>query len=182
MRPSRGTVQSTIEIMTGGSAVVDRGTRRFAAPGRLRRTPVGLGARFPLTDPLTMSTMWPAASIDGYLLSPAAPALAPALAGAGLAGRSAKMLRAVRGLERRLSGPEQPGGAFGIAVAVFDGRTIAIGQVEIDDTYELTSAAAYEVARRLCGGAGQPGVRSAAAVLGDPYEVAATLGVRLRVS
>jgi hypothetical protein len=56
MRPSRGTIQSTIEIVTGGAPVIDKGLRRFVIPGGAHRTPLGLGTRFPLTDPLTMST------------------------------------------------------------------------------------------------------------------------------
>lgn len=180
MRPSRGTIQSTIEIVAGGAPVIDKGTRRFVIPGGTQRTPLGLGTRFPLTDPLTMSTLWPRASIDSFLLTPAAPALACVLAGVGLAGRSKRAMRGVRAFERRIGGPARPGGAFGIAVAASDGHRSAIARVDVDDTYELTSRAAFEVARQLCDGFGAPGVRMSAAVVGDPAEVAARLGVRLR--
>jgi hypothetical protein len=179
MRPSRGTIQSTIEIVTGGAPVIDKGTRRFLIPGGTRRTPLGLGTRFPLTDPLTMSTLWPHASIDSFLLTRAAPALACLLAGVGLAGRSTCAMRGVRALERRIVGPERPGGEFGIAVAASDGHTSAIARVDVADAYELTSQAAFEVARRLCNAHGAPGVRASAAVVADPAEVAARLGVRL---
>jgi hypothetical protein len=180
MRPSRGTIQSTIEIVAGGAPVIDKGMRRFVIPGGAHRTALGLGTRFPLTDPLTMSTMWPQASIDSFVLTPAAPALACVLAGIGLAGRSAHAMRAVRALERRIGGPVRPGGQFGIAVAASDGRTSTIARVDVDDTYELTSLAAFEVASRLCDGHGAPGVRMSAAVVADPAQVAARLGVRLR--
>ncbi len=179
MRPSRGTIQSTIEIVTGGAPVIVKGVRRFVIPGGARRTPLGLGARFPLTDPLTMSTMWPHASIDSFLLTPAAPALACVLAGIGLAGRSARAMRAVRAVERRIGGPVRPGGKFAIAVAATDGHTSSIARVDVDDTYELTSQAAFEVANRLCDGHGAAGVCMSAAVVADPAEVAARLGVRL---
>jgi hypothetical protein len=179
MRPSRGTIQSTIEIVTGGAPVIDKGLRRFVIPGGAHRTPLGLGTRFPLTDPLTMSTTWPQASIDSFLLTPAAPALGCVLAGIGLAGRSASAMRAIRALERRMGGPVRPGGEFGIAVAASDGHASAIARVDVDDTYELTSQAAFEVARRLRDGCGAPGVRMSAAVVADPVEVAARLDVRL---
>jgi hypothetical protein len=87
--------------------------------------------------------------------------------------------RAVRALERRIGGPVRPGGEFGIAVAAADGHTSAIARVDVDDTYELISQAAFEVASRLCDGGGAPGVRMSAAVVADPAEVAARLGVRL---
>jgi Saccharopine dehydrogenase NADP binding domain len=180
MRPSRGTIQSTIEIVAGGAPVIDKGMRRFVIPGGIHRTPLGLGARFPLTDPLTMSTLWPHASIDSFLLTAAAPALACVLAGVGLAGRSTRAMRGVRALERRIGGPARPGGKFGIAVAASDGNTSATARVDVDDTYELTSQAAFEVARRLCDGFGAPGVRMSAAVVSEPADVAARLGVRLR--
>jgi len=180
MRPSRGTIQSTIEIVAGGAPVIDKGMRRFVIAGGARRTPLGLGTRFPLTDPLTMSTVWPRASIDSFLLTPAAPALACVLAGIGLAGRSTAAMRAIRALERRIGEPVRPGGEFGIVVAASDGQTSATARVDVDDTYELTSQAAFEVASRLCDGGGAPGVRMSAAVVGDPVEVAARLGVRLR--
>jgi Saccharopine dehydrogenase NADP binding domain len=179
MRPSRGTIQSTIEIVTGGAPIIDKGTRRFVIAGGTHRTPLGLGTRFPLTDPLTMSTFWPQASIDSFLLTPAALALACVLAGVGLAGRSTHAMRGVRALERRIGGPARPGGEFGIAVAASDGHMSAIAKVDVDDTYELTSQAAFEVARRLCDGCGAPGVRMSAAVVADPAEVAARLHVRL---
>jgi hypothetical protein len=127
-----------------------------------------------------MSTMWPHASIDSFLLTRAAPALACVLAGVGLAGRSAYAMRAVRALERRIGEPVRPGGKFGIAVAASDGHMSAIARVDVNDTYELTSQAAFEVARRLCDGHGAPGVRMSATVVADPAEVATRLGVRLR--
>jgi hypothetical protein len=180
MRPSQGTIQSTIEIVAGGAPVIDNGTRRFVLPGGTRRTPLGLGTRFPLTDPLTMSTVWPQASIDSFLLTPGAPALGCVLAGIGLAGRSAGAMRVVRAIERRIGGPVRPGGQFEIAVSASDGHTSTIARVDVDDTYELTSRAAFEVASRLCDGYGAPGVRMSAAVVADPAQVAARLGVRLR--
>ncbi|MCV7412475.1 hypothetical protein AWC05_17815 [Mycobacterium florentinum] len=180
MRPSRGTIQSTIEIVTGGAPVIDKGMRRFVIPGGTHRTPLGLGTRFPLTDPLTMSTVWPQASIDSFLLTPAAPALACLLAGIGLAARSASAMRAIRAVEHRVGRPVRPGGEFGIAVAASDGHTSAVARVDVDDTYELTSQAAFAVANRLCDGYGAPGVGMSAAVVGDPAEVAARLGVGLR--
>jgi len=180
MRPSRGTIQSTIEIVTGGAPMIDKGMRRFVIPGGVHRTALGLGTRFPLTDPLTMSTMWPQASIGSYLLTPAAPALACVLGGIGLAGRSAAAMRAVRALERRIGEPVRPGGEFGIAVAASDGHTTAIARVDVDDTYELTSQAAFEVAGRLRDGRGAPGVCMSASLVADPAEVATRLGVRLR--
>jgi hypothetical protein len=179
MRPSRGTIQSTIEIVAGGAPVIENGVRRFVIPGATHRTPLGPGTRFPLTDPLTMSTAWPQASIDSFVLTPAAPALGCALAGIGIAGRSAGAMRTVRALERRIGGSSRPGGKFGIAVAASDGYASAIARVDVPDTYELTSQAAFEVASRLCDGAGTPGVRMSAAVVADPAEVAARLGVRL---
>jgi hypothetical protein len=179
MRPSQGTIQSTIEIVAGGAPAIDKGLRRFVIPGATHRTPLGLGTRFPLTDPLTMSTTWPRTSIDSFVLTPAAPALGCVLAGIGLAGRSAGAMRAVRALERRIGGSSRPGGKFSIAVAASDGQMSAIARVDIDDTYELTSRAACEVASRLCDGAGGPGVRMSAAVVAEPVEVAARLGVRL---
>jgi hypothetical protein len=89
-------------------------------------------------------------------------------------------MRGVRALERRVGGPARPGGKFGIAVTASDGHTSATARVDVDDTYELTSQAAFEVARRLCDGFGAPGVRMSAAVVSEPAEVAARLGVRLR--
>ena len=65
-------------------------------------------------------------------------------------------------------------------MAASDGHTTAIARVDVDDTYELTSQAAFEVAGRLRDGGGASGVHMSAAVVADPAEVAARLGVRLR--
>lgn len=177
MRPSTGTVQSTVEIIAGGAAVAQRGRVRLISPGRrLRRTPAGLGVLFPLTDPLTMHTMWPDADISGYFVSRAAPLLAPVLIGVRLMGRTA--MGALRMVEKRLSGDDDPGGGFRVAVAAHAGGASSVATIDMDDIYELTSQAALEVSRSLLKGA-EPGVRASGSVVGDPAEVAERIGVRL---
>jgi hypothetical protein len=179
MRPSTGTLRSTVELIAGGAAVVENGQVRFHSPGRrLRRTAAGLGTLFPLTDPLTMHTMWPDADISGYFVSRAAPLMAPALIGVRLAGRAA--IGALRLVEQRINGDGDPGGGFRVAVAARGGGRTRVGTVDMDDIYELTSQAALEVSRGLLAGA-EPGVRASGSVVGDPAEVAERIGVRLSV-
>jgi hypothetical protein len=177
MRASTGTVRSTVEILAGGALVARGGRTCPALPGsRLRRTPYGPGALFPLTDPVTLHTVWPAADISGYFVSRAAPAIAPVFLGLRGTGRVA--IGALRVVERRLRGFAKPGGGFRIGVRATDGTAVRDATVELDDIYELTSLAALEVAQCLLSGT-DPGVRSSAAVVGDPDDVARRIGVRL---
>lgn len=177
MKPSTGTVRSTVEIVAGGAIVASANGTRLALPGgRLRRTPFGPGVLFPLTDPLTMHTVWPDAEIAGHFVSRAAPAIAPVFLGLRGTGRVA--VGALRIAERRLRGYASPGGGFRIGVRASDGTVTRDATIELDDIYELTSQAALEVAKCLLAGTA-PGVRSSGDVVGDPHDVAKRIGVRL---
>jgi saccharopine dehydrogenase (NAD+, L-lysine-forming) len=180
MRPSTGTLQSTVELIAGGAAVARNGEVRFVPPGRgMARTAEGLGALFPLTDPLTMHQVWPDADITGYFVSRAAPLMAPALIATWLTGRTA--IGPLRGVERLLRGHRRPGGGFRVAVTACGAGQRRTATVDMDDIYELTSQAALEVARTLLGGA-KPGVQASGSVVDDPEEVAERIGVRLSVT
>jgi hypothetical protein len=182
MRPSAGTVHSTVEIIAGGAVTITAGQARLIRSGRgLRRTPAGLGALFPLTDPLTLHTVWPDAGISGYVVPPAAPLLvaptAAAMALLPLGSASAK--RRVLSVSRRLFPGAHPGGGFRIGVRAHDrdGAT-RDAVIDLDDVYELTSRAALEVARSLMA-ASLPGVRAAISVVDSSPEVLDRIGARL---
>jgi hypothetical protein len=182
MVPSTGTLRSTVELIAGGAVTVENGRASFTYAGRrVRRTECGLGALFPLTDPLTMATMWPDASIDSYFLSRAAPALAAALLTVGVLGSGRLTMAALRRAERAITTGKTPGGGFEVTVAVHSAGATALATVEIDDVYELTSQAALEVSRSLLSRNAAAGVRASGAVVGDPAEVAKRIGVRLYV-
>jgi short subunit dehydrogenase-like uncharacterized protein len=183
MVPSTGTLRSTVELVAGGAVVVEHGRARFVSPGRrVRRTEGGLGALFPLTDPLTMVTMWPTATIESYFLSRAAPALAGALLTIRLLGHGSFTKRVLRYAEGRIESRKTPGGGFEVTVAVHSATSTTVATVEIDDVYELTSQAALEVSRSLLNRDADPGVRASGAVVGDPADVANRIGVRLRIA
>jgi Saccharopine dehydrogenase NADP binding domain len=181
MRPSWGTTRSTVALLAGGAAVVDGGRVRFVAPGgRVRRLAGGgTGFLFPLTDTLTCSRLWPEATIESYLRHPAAPVLAPIVRLIAAAGCGGTVARAVERLAPR-RGSAEARGQFTITVtAEADGRpTTAVGDVA--DVYEVTSQAAFELARTLLEHGAEPGFRASGEVVGDPHETAARTGVHLR--
>ena len=109
MVPSWGTTASTLQILARGSAVARGGRLEFAPAGsRVARLSGGLGARFPLTDVVTLHHQWPEAQIDSYIRSPAAPLLAPMMFGAGWLGRRPRVAAAVDRAARRLQRPGAP--------------------------------------------------------------------------
>lgn len=181
MVPSAGTIQSTMEILAGGALSVHEGALRRRSPGGLHMTQLGIGTRFPLTDALTLSTVWPGANIDCFLVGKLAPAAAPVLCSIAILRRSAFTGRILRFVEESFSSPLKPGGAFKISVAARSRSSSRIATVDIPDTYELTSRAAYIVATTLQAGGQPSGVLAAGAVVKEPVELAERLGVSLTV-
>lgn len=182
MRPSWGTINSTVRILGGGTATLDRGVVRFSSAGtRIGRLAGGIGFLFPLTDTLTFSRLWPAASIESYLRTPAAPVLAPVTVLTGLAARSATVAGTVERIARRRQVPnaKPPRGEFVITVTAEGARTRAIAVGTLADVYELTSQAAFELTRTLLEHDVAPGFRSSGEVVGEPVDVAARIGVTL---
>ena len=184
MRPSWGTASSTVRLLAGGAAVLDRGMVRIRAAGsRVRKLENGSGVLFPLTDTLTCSRLWPTASIESYLRMPAAVAgaAAPVLALAGLAGRSRLVTDAIESAAqaRRAAAAGTARGEFELTVtATGQGRTAtAIGRVA--DVYEITSQSAFELARTVLEHRPAPGFRASGEIAGEPEEVAGRIGLQL---
>jgi hypothetical protein len=182
MRPSRGTASSTVEIMAGGSPIVHGGQVAFVSPGRhLARFHNGVGTTFPLTDPLTLSRIWPRARLESFLQGPAAPALGAALAAAGLLARTPlprliiDHLSSTRG---RLEA-EKVTGRFRITINARAGRESRVAVADIDDVYDATGRAAFEIAQQLLAGDHKPGLRAAGQVIDDPHTAAQRIGVHL---
>jgi hypothetical protein len=184
MRPSSGTTCSTMQILVGGAAVLDRGQIRFRAPGsRVRRLEGGTGVLFPLTDTLTCSRLWPQASIESYIRMPVAAAASPPLLLAGLAGRSKLVTnateRAARALLEARAAPSR--GEFEVTVTASGAgrRATAVGRVA--DVYEITSQAAFELARTVLERKPEPGFRASGEIAGEPEEVARRIGLELQL-
>jgi hypothetical protein len=182
MRPSWGTISSTVRILAGGAAVIDRGAVTFrASGGRVRRVAGGIGVRFPLTDTLTFSRLWPEASIESYLRTPAAPLIAPLMMLTSLAGRSELMTRNVERLARHRQAPDaKPSrGEFVVTVTAEGAGRRAVATAHVPDVYELTSQAAFELTRALVEHGVAPGFRASGEVVGNPQGVATRIGVTL---
>ena len=172
MRPSRGTLLSEIEITAGGAVVVEGGElRQVPAGGSPRLLPAGWGSRMPVPDPVLLSRYCGLASIEAYLVTPAA----------GLVGR------AVRGGERLLARPDlraalrraanrlpetddgRPHGRFSVQATVWGPWGARSTTAAAADVYGFTARAAAHVAATLAGGGGVAagGLRAATQVLAD---------------
>lgn len=180
MRASKGTSQSMIEVLAG-EVIEHEGDRvRTVVPGRrLARTPIGVGASFPLTESMLLRALWPGVDIRSYfVVGPAvlAPLGAAAMAAVHCGARMRNdWLRWAAG-----HAPHgQPGGGFAIAVRAEAAGVVVDAGVVLDDVYEVSSRAMLEVARSVVTGA-SPGVRGAGAVVaGEPADIAERIGVRL---
>lgn len=182
VKASTGTAQSVFEILAGGAPVLDAGVASFIHSGRrLTRVPGGLGVTFPLTDPLTLSRMWPRASIQSFHQTAAAPLvwlLSPLMALAD----SKPALKVIQYLEKRTAGasPQEAAGKVDITVIAEGNDRKQSATVEVDNMYDLTYRAGFEVVRSLLTHQWPAGVRSSAQLLGEPEKIAGVIGVRLR--
>jgi short subunit dehydrogenase-like uncharacterized protein len=183
MRPSWGTACSTVHLLAGGAAVVRGGKVSFVTPGRrVRRLARGnTGALFPLTDTLTLSRQWPTADVESFIQSRVAPAFAGGLAVGALLAR----VRGVPGLVDRAArrfrdaDAAPPKGRFVVTVTAEGAGRRQTAVAHVDDIYEITSQAAFELTRTLLTDGCEPGFRSSGQVIGAPAEVAARIGIRL---
>lgn len=183
-RPSWGSMTSAVRVLAGRVAVVDRGDVRFRAPGgRIRRLDGGWGVLFPMTDPLTLSRLWPEVSIDSYLRTPAAVLVAPSLAAVALAARSNTFAKQVERFARTRRAPDaKPAkGQFAVTVTAEGGGRRASATAQMADVYELTSQAALELTRTLIERGAPGGLRAIGELVGDAHEVAGRIGVTLSV-
>jgi short subunit dehydrogenase-like uncharacterized protein len=181
-RPSWGSITSGVQVLAGGAAVVDRGRLSFRPSGtRIRRLAGGLGVLFPTTDTLTLSRLWPEASIESYLRTPVAVLAAPALAVAGLAARRELFVRQVDRVARARRAPDgkRPQGQFEVTVTAEGASRCATATADVLDVYEFTSQAAFELAQTLLEHGATGGVRASGEIVGNPDEVAQRIGVTL---
>lgn len=182
MRPSWGTTCSTVHILAGGTPVVRGGHVSFVTPGsRVRKLARGTGALFPLTDTLTLSRQWPAADVEGFIQSRVAPALVGGLAVGGLLARVPGVPGLIDRAASRFHKPDAapPKGHVVVTVTAEGAGRRQTAVADVDDIYEITSQAAFELTRTLLTSGSDPGFRSSGQVIGAPAEVAARIGIDL---
>ena len=182
MKPSSGTASSTVEIMAGGSPVVIGGNIVFVSPGKhLARFHNGVATTFPLTDPLTLSRIWPNARVESFLQSPVAPILRAALAAGALAARTPlpRVVLDRRSEARQHRGAEEVMGHFRITVKAHAGSESRVGVADVGDVYEATGRAAFDIARQLLSGEHEPGFQATGQIIDDPYAAAERIGVHV---
>jgi Saccharopine dehydrogenase NADP binding domain len=186
MQPSPGSFASTIEMFAGGAPVVDEGTVRYVSVGsRTCALPGGRGGLFPTPDPLLVAHGYPGASAACYMQAPV-PALAlPAMAATGELLRRPRALalgRAAARLYLRIPSGDHGGGGRSTAIVLASGGGAQAGALaSVHDVYEFSARCALHAAQRLLNGAAEPGVRSFAAVAGEPARAASEVGARLSV-
>jgi hypothetical protein len=170
-----------LRLLAAGAAVAHDGALSFAPAGQLATlVGRGAGARFPLTDVVTLHRQWPDAEIAGYLRLRGARAIGPAIRAAGALGRRPGFRRwvdsAAGGLRRTAA---TPCGQFDVTVAAegADGMIRGVGRVA--DIYEMTSRAALHVTETLLIGDVTPGFRATGEVIRDPRATAESVGITL---
>lgn len=82
---------------------------------------------------------------------------------------------------RRFRNPDAatPKGRFVVTVTAEGAGRRRTAVAHVDDIYETTSQAAFELTRTLLTNGCDPGFRSSGQVIGAPAEVAARIGIRL---
>ena len=152
LRPSVGTLRSSLVLMAGPVMVFDGPSGRFVpSRGRVRRLSGGFGLPFPSNDPVMIHRSHPSATIESYLVSPVAPLAAPLLPAVSMICRHRSVVSALENLAGRRKGARAEGARGRIDVAVtVEGeagqRTVA---TRVANVYDFTALVAFQAARRL---------------------------------
>jgi hypothetical protein len=183
MRPSWGTVRSTVRLLAGWAPIVRESRTSYVLPGsRIRRLAAGSGALFPLTDTLTLARQWPGANVESYMRSRVPRAMAVGLAAGGVVCRAPGVPEAVDRLAQRFADRGgHPRGHVIVTVTAEGPGARQTAVADVADIYEVTSQAACELVRALLTGGADVGFRASGEVIGKPDEVAPRIGIDLRM-
>lgn len=152
MRPSAGTLRSSLVLMAGPVMVFDGPSGRFVrSRRRVRRLAGGFGLPFPSNDPVMIHRSHPSATIESYLVNAVAPLAAPLLPAISMICRNRSVVGALEKLDGRLKGARAEGARGRIEVAVkVEGeagrRTVT---TRVANIYDFTALVAFQAARRL---------------------------------
>jgi hypothetical protein len=182
MRPTAGTVRSSIHIAAGGAVARVGGTLMVVPAGGGPRTlPAGTGVRFATPDAVVISRYCPLPFIDTFVVLPGA-RLAGAVMGLSqrALGQPAVQERLCR-LADRL--PEmddgRPHGSFAVDATMWGRAGASTTTAVASDVYGFTAAAVVHTARALAAYRGDGGVRALSQVTDDVDKSALELGVTL---
>jgi NAD(P)-dependent dehydrogenase (short-subunit alcohol dehydrogenase family) len=181
MRPTAGTLRSTIAITAGGAVAWD-GAALVLRPagGRPRRLPSGTGIRFASPDPVVISRYCPV-PVDTFIVVPGAGAVGRLMSAGQRLLADPRRRERLRRMADRLPCTDdgRPHGRFSVEATVWGRHGAHSAVASGADVYGFTARAVMLVATALTGYRGEGGVRAPSQVLVDTEKAAVELDLRL---
>lgn len=182
MRPTAGTVRSSIHIAAGGAvAMVDGKLMVLPAGGGPRTLPAGTGVRFACPDSVVISRYCPLPFIDTFVVLPGAGLAGPvmglsqhAMARPGVRERLCRLADRLPAMD-----DGRPHGSFAVDATVWGRAGAHTTTAVASDVYGFTAAAVVHTAQALAGYQGDGGVLAPSQVTDDIEKSAVELGVTL---